>query len=71
MKQYKAITYPKGGINPRMNINLNILWLYMQSNNIDLYTKTNIVFDIENKIAKANIINIFHPKINSRYEYFQ
>ena len=36
MKQYKAITYPKGGMNPRMNINLNILWLYMQSNNIDL-----------------------------------
>lgn len=43
----------------------------MQSNNIDLYTKTNIVFDIVNKIAKTNITNIFHPKINSRYEYFQ
>ena len=54
-----------------MNINLNILGLYMQSNNIDLYTKTNIVFDIENKIAKDNITNIFHPKNNSRYEYFQ
>lgn len=58
-------------MNPRMNINLNILGLYMQSNNIDLYTKTNIEFDIVNKIAKANITNIFHPKINSRYEYFQ
>jgi hypothetical protein len=27
IKQYKAITYPKGGMNPRMNINLNILGL--------------------------------------------